>query len=246
MTHRDLADAALPANSRAAFHELAELLARLAGDRLRELSAYGGWLVDDPLYDGTPARSVAVLPQVDLRLLDQLAQEGVRLGKLGLRAPLMMTPEYIAASCDTFPLELLEIQQQHVVLAGHGHFADLRFAPADVRLQCERELKSALIHLRQGLLAAAGKYKHLGALCRQEAERAARVLRGLSHLAGRALPRLSAELVAQVATSTGLPLDGLGAVVGQAGPVDFAAFERFYADLAALAEYVDRLDPSIQ
>jgi hypothetical protein len=232
----------LPANTRPPFRELATLLARLVGDHLLGLSAFGGWLADDPLYDGTPARSVAVLRQFDLRMLDELAREGVRLGKLGLRAPLMMTPEYIAQSCDTFPLELLEIQRQHVVLFGEDHFAALQFGRGDVRLQCERELKSELIHLRQGLLAAAGQYKHLGAVCRQEAERAMRVLRGVLHLAGRGSPSLSAELVAQAADVAGLKLDGLQAVVAGAGHVDFAAFERFYEDLAALAGYVDRLD----
>ncbi len=241
MTEPSATVGALPANSRAAFRELAELLTHLAGDSLLELSAFGGWLVADPLYNGTPARSVAVLRQVDLLLLDQLAREGVRFGKLGLAAPLMMTPEYIAASCDTFPLELLEIQQQHAVLAGKDHFATLQFKPADVRLQCERELKGELIHLRQGLLAAAGNYKQLGELCRHEAERATRVLRGVLHLSGRESPRLSAELVAQAALHTGVTLDGLVALVGATRYVDFAAFERLYMDWAALADYVDRL-----
>jgi hypothetical protein len=69
-----------------------------------------------------------------------------------------------------------------------------------------------------------------------------RVLRGVLHLAGRGSPSLSAELVAQAADVAGLKLDGLQAVVAGAGHVDFAAFERFYEDLAALAGYVDRLD----
>ena len=242
MTELSLDIKELPANTRAAFRELMPLLARLAGDGLLELSAFGGWLVDDPLYRGTPARSVAVLRRFDLHMLDQLAREGVRLGKLGLRAPLMMTPQYIAASCDTFPLELLEIRHQHVLLCGEDHFAGLQFRHADVRLQCERELKSELLHLRQGLLAAAGKYKHLGELCRHEAERATRVLRGVLYLAGRELPPLSADLAGQSANVTGLKLAGLAGVVADARHVDFAAFERFYADLASLAEYVDKLD----
>ena len=239
-THGNVA--ALPANSRAAFRELGELLVRLGGERLLELAAFGGWLVDDPLYDGTPARSVAVLQEVDLRLLDQFARAGVRLGNLGLSAPLTMTPQSIAASRDTFPLELLQIQQQHVVLLGQDHFATLRFEPAHVRLQCERELKSALLHLRQGLLAAAGNYKQLGASCRQEAERATRVLRGVLHLAGCAPAGRSSEIVAQAAGHTGLALDGLATLVGAPRHVDFPAFERFYQELTALAEYMDRLD----
>ena len=77
---------------------------------------------------------------------------------------------------------------------------------------------------------------------RREAERATRVLRGVLHLAGREPPGLAAEIVADAATHTSLRLDGLQSVVGAARYVDFGAFERFYQDLAALADYMDRLD----
>jgi hypothetical protein len=238
--------AGLPANAQAAFTELARALAGLAGEDLLGLSAFGGWLADDPLYAGTPARSVVVFRRFDLGLLDRLAREGIRFGKLGLRAPLIMTPEYIAASSDAFPLELLEIQQLHVLVCGADHFAALQFERGDVRLQCERELKSALISLRQGLLAAVGEYKRLGELFRDESERTARVLRGILHLAGREAPRLSAGLIGTAVEVAGAKLEGLARVVGGARQVDLETFRQFYEDLAALASYVDGLARSTE
>jgi hypothetical protein len=231
----------LPGNTRASFQELGRLLISLAGDHLLGLSAFGGWLNDDPLYRGTPARSVAVLERFDLKLLDRIACEGVRLGKRGLAAPLIMTPEYIAASRDVFPLELMEIQHLNVLLHGRDCFGTLEFQQADVRLQCERELKSELIHLRQALLTAGGEHQRLGEPCRQAAERATRVLRGVLYLAAKDAPRPAAALVERCAEATGLKVDALRQVVLEAGRVDFGGFERFYGDLTALAEYVDRL-----
>ena len=40
---------------------------------------------------------------------------------------------------------------------------------------------------------------------------------------------------------TGLKLDALRQVVLEPGRIDFDGFELFYADLTALAEYVDQL-----
>ena len=231
----------LPANTRGSFQELTQLLTSLAGAHLLGLNAFGGWLIDDALFRGTPARSVAVLERFDLRLLDRLAREGVRLGKRGLAAPLLMTPEYIAASRDVFPLELMEIQHLNVLVHGRDCFGSLEFRRGDVRLQCERELKSELLHLRQTLLAAGGEHRRLGEHVRHEAERATRVLRGVLYLAAKDAPRPSAEMVGRCADATGLKLDTLRQVVLDPGRVDFDGFERFYADLTALADYVDKL-----
>lgn len=233
--------ASLPPNTQASFEELAGLLQQLAGDKLLSISAFGGWLHEDPLFKRSPARSVVVLDEVDLKRLAQLATEGQRFGQRGLAAPLIMTPVYIDASRDVFPLELLEIQQVHITITGPDHFADLRFDGADLRLQCERELKSELIRLRQGLLSAAGDEAQLTPLGRDGAERAIRVLRGMLHLAGRDTPPLSTDIVAGAAEISGARLTALASVIEGATRIDFALYERLYAEIDALSSYADRL-----
>ena len=96
------------------------------------------------------ARTVVVMDKVDLATLRELAKDGAKLGKARIAAPLIMTPVYINGSLDAFPLELLEIQQCHVCFVGTDYFADLAFDERHVRLQCERELKTILIGMRQG------------------------------------------------------------------------------------------------
>ncbi len=239
MTAAADAFASLPPDAQAPFRGFVQQLVALAGENLLAVSAFGGWLYGDPLYRGTPARSVVLLHRLDLRLLAALAAEGQRHAKRGLQAPLIMTPEQLAASADVFPLELLEIQQLNVTLLGQDHFAGLQFAPADVRLQCEREVRSELIHLNQGLLSTGSRSRQLAELCRHEAERAVRVLRGVLHMAGQPLPRLAAELAAQAAACTGLQLEGLSTVLAGGEVSDLGGFERFYNDLLALAGWLD-------
>ena len=232
----------LPQDSRDGLLLLAEALADLAGDDLLGLAAFGGWLVGDPFFAKTPARSVAVLKRVDLGMLDRLAESGAKFGKKNVSAPLIMTPEYIAASCDVFALELLEIKQQHALLGGEDHFADLEFARGDVRLQCERELKGELVQLRQGLLAAAGKHRVLPELCRACATRVIRMSRGVLLLHGvDPAPGTAREIVEQTAKAIGKPLPTLGRTVRDQGKAEFGEFERFYAEMEALAAHVDEM-----
>ena len=84
------------------------------------------------------ARSVVVLQTIDLEMLRALANEGAKLGKSNIAAPLIMTPDYIQASADTFPLEFIEIQQRHVCVFGSDYFESLVFDETYIRLQCER------------------------------------------------------------------------------------------------------------
>ncbi|MBI1826471.1 MAG: hypothetical protein HYR83_08800, partial [Planctomycetes bacterium] len=91
-----------------------------------------------------PAQTAVVVERLEPASLRKLAGHGMRMGRAGLDVPLLMTLQHIECSLDTFPLELLEIQQLHITVRGADHFADLSFDPANVRLQCERELKRTL------------------------------------------------------------------------------------------------------
>ena len=105
----------------------AERLRELGGTNVLSLLVFGSIAAGtfDPGHH--TARSVLVLQMVDLEMLRQLAKEGAKLGKASIAAPLIMTPEYIEASVDVFPLEFLEIQQCHFCVFGPDHFDGLSF-----------------------------------------------------------------------------------------------------------------------
>ncbi|MBU0617385.1 MAG: hypothetical protein KKI02_06695 [Planctomycetes bacterium] len=242
MANLEIDSSTLPSMHRHGFEQFAQALLELAGDNLLGLSAFGGWLESDPFFEDTPARSVAVLKRVDLRMLDRLASSGAKFGKSNISAPLMMTPEYIKSSCDVFPLELMEIQQLHTPIVGDDRFVELTFGRNVVRLQCEREFKGELIQLRQGLLAAAGRHKLLPELCRACAARIVRMLRGVLFLGGVSpAPKLTHEIVKRAAETTGKSLDTLARIVAAPAEVEFDTFERFYGEIDALTSYVDGL-----
>ncbi len=143
------------------------LLTRLQedlGDNLSSLCVVGSALTGDfhPKY--SDINTVLVVRRRSHQLLQQLAGYGKSMGKRKLRAPLLMTMEYIEQSLDVFGVELLDFQFNHVVVYGQDPFGELTFRKENVRLQCERQLKAALIRLRQGYIQALGKPKYVANL----------------------------------------------------------------------------------
>jgi hypothetical protein len=232
--------AEIPSPARPGFELLVTILTAAAHEELLAITAYGGWLAGDPLFRDEPARSAVVLRRVDVRRLAEIAVQGPRLGKKNIRAPLIMTPEYIRRSADVFPLEFLEIQTLSRTVLGTDYFAPLRFERDNVRLQCEREIKSELLQLNQGLLAAAGNTRRLADFCRAETERVVRVLRGILHMADAPVPALATQILARCVEITQLKLAAVDNVVRGGDVADHSAFERYYDDLVQLATYLDQ------
>ena len=134
------------------------------GDDLQSLCVVGSALTDDFDPKRSDINTVLTVRQRTHPLLSLLAGYGSKMGKKKLRAPLLMTPEYIQQSRDVFGVEFLDIQLTHAVIYGSDPFAELTFRKEDVRLQCERQLKAALITLRQGYIRTLGKPKLVGEL----------------------------------------------------------------------------------
>jgi hypothetical protein len=224
---------------RAPIQDFANLLRDLGGDNVLALTVFGTLAARS--FDATrhTARSVVVVDHVDLSMLRRLAEHGVKLGKAHISAPFVMTPQYIRDSLDTFPLELIEINQNHLTIFGDDYFEDLEFADADVRHQCERELKVMLIGMRQGLLAAAGRDRMLADVQQNMAENLLRTLRGMLWLKGRRDPQPASAVVAEVENLVSQKLASLRHSLDPGVEHTWELFEALYRDVAALGDLVD-------
>ena len=138
-----------------------------------------------------------------------------------------------------FPLELIEIHQMHVTIFGGDLFANLAFEDAHVRLQCERELKTILIGLRQGLLAAAGREKYVGALEMDVGEGLLRTLRGMLWLKGQKDGKPAVEVLAEIEKIVDRRLDGVRTALDPSAHHGWSEFESLYRDVEAVGEIVN-------
>ncbi len=130
-------------------------------EKVLSVTLTGSCVTGDYLPGKSDINSVLVLMEITPQILDALASLGRRYGKKGLSAPLIMTPEYIERSLDVFPVEFLDLKLIHSTIHGRDFFSDLFINKSLLRLQCERELKSKLIHLHQGYISSSGKPRAL-------------------------------------------------------------------------------------
>jgi hypothetical protein len=101
--------------------------------------------------------SLVLLDEINFEFLRFLAPLGKKYGAKGMAAPLLLTPKYIEESLDVFPVEFLDLQLIHKTVYGSDILADITIEKSYLRLQCEREIKTRLIGLKQGYLSSMGE-----------------------------------------------------------------------------------------
>ncbi len=113
-------------------------------------------------------------------------------------APLFLTKEHILSSLDVFPIEFWEMKDNYVIIYGEDVFSDIYIDPADLRMQCERELKSRLIHIRQGYLEAAEKSGWLKLLLEESLSSVLPIMRNIIRLYGKRPPVKKEDIIERI------------------------------------------------
>jgi hypothetical protein len=115
-------------------------------------------------------------------LLQRAGQLHQKWGKHKIVAPLLMTEDDLGRSGRLFPLEFLQMTQHHVVLAGHDPFVEFHIDRDQLAWQCEQELMSNLLRLRQRFIEGAGRIEAIQALLILSITAVLPCIRGLLHL----------------------------------------------------------------
>ena len=192
--------------------------------------------------------SVVVLDYMDLKFIEFLAPLGKKYGKKRIAAPLIMTPTYIKASLDVFPIEFFNIQKLHFTIFGKDVFQDLEIKKSDMRRQCEQELKIKLMGLRQGLIAAAGDKRLLNRGFAESFSGYMPLFRSIILLLGQDPPHNNIALLSALEEVSGVDTavfrNVLNLKLKKARPSIEQlniVFEEYYAALEKLGEIIDEV-----
>jgi hypothetical protein len=231
--------ATIPADLRKPVSDYIQSIQAIAGSQALSLTLLGSAAAGTFVPGRHQVHNALVLQAIDLDRLRQLAKEMPRFRRLAIAHPLVLTPQYIRSSLDTFPLELLEMQQQHLTVLGEDCFQPLEFDAKFIRLQCERELKAMVLAMRQALLTADGDEKRLFDQHVHAADGLLRILRGMLWLKGHRQARPAAEVVTEIETATTRSLPGLRALLHPHGRPGWSDYCALHADLDALGNTTD-------
>lgn len=168
--------------------------------------------------------------------------------KKKIAAPLFLTRKHIETSTDVFPIEFLEMKENHLTLFGEDLLAPLQINPAHIRLFCEEQIKGKLIRIRQAYLEIGLKRKGVEALLKESLSSLTPIFRNLIRLKGKTPPIQSQEVYNQLSAEFGLEKEVFLAVFGDAkndekigGQDAEVFFERYITQIQKLAIAIDQL-----
>jgi hypothetical protein len=191
--------------------EFTRKLERAFGDALVSVLLYGSAARGEYREGVSNLNLLVVLRFTDAATLRRGSALAREWSQAGNPPPLVLGEAEWRESADVFPIEYSDIRDAHVVLHGANPFAGLQIEWRDLRLQCEHELKSKQIRLREHyLLVEEGE--ELGKLLVQSFPTFLTLFRSGLRLAGREVPRSADEVIVAIAGLAGFDAEPFRAV----------------------------------
>jgi hypothetical protein len=173
-------------------------LAAVLGENLKAVSVYGSATGPDFIPGKSDVNLVVVVEKSGGAVLKSLL-DTVKWGrKRRIVAPLLLTPDYIEASLDVFPIEFLEIKESQAVLMGEDFFGGLEAKPLEMRLECESQLKAAALRTRQTYLEIGMTKRGAEEVLHASLTSLIPVMRAMLRLKGEAVPRMKIDVLKAV------------------------------------------------
>src|SRR5437867_5535617 len=167
---------------------LVEGLHQAVARRLRSVVLYGSAARGDHHPAASDLNVIVVLESLDPSTLEALAPAVRRFVRKGHPIPQLFSPDLIAASADSFPIEFVDIRGGRTVLHGEDPFGAVVVERGPLRLQLEREVKEKLMRLREGYVIVHDRSSALKRLLTRSYPAFAALFRGALHLMNRPVP----------------------------------------------------------
>jgi predicted nucleotidyltransferase len=174
-------------------------------DDLLSIILYGSAAGADYLPGKSDINLLIILTDKGIDNLDRAIEPFKRWRKRNVATPLFMTRSYLDSSLDSYPVEFLNMKQNHRTLLGEDVLAELVFDPKDLRLQIERELKGKLLLLRSSFLETEGSPKGIRGLIGVSLNAFIAAFKALLYLKGQIVPGSRRDVIKSAGDL--LPLD---------------------------------------
>jgi hypothetical protein len=184
--------------------EFAEAIQNICGAHLRSVILFGSAAAGDFLERGSDYNVMLVLDDLSPAVLRSLARPVADWERAGNPPPLLFTPDQLARAADVFPAEMLDLRDARRILAGGDPVAGLEPSMANLRLQVERELRSALLRLRRGYLRDADRPRRLSNLLTGSLSGVLSIFRAALRLYGQPVPSDKWAALEKLGTQVGL------------------------------------------
>jgi hypothetical protein len=225
----------------------------LFGEQLEGLLLYGSAVRGEFFTGRSNLNILFLVSSYDSAILKQYSAVHRRWSKEQIVAPLFLTEEELQRSAAVFPLEFLEIQEQHRILAGRDPFIGFHVKTDRLREAVVQGLTSQLLRLRQRYVEGGGGDVATTILLPLSITSTLPLLRGVQRLLGRPPLYRSDAVIEDVAEQLKLSLQGFleawSIKRGQISPGPHEVprlFDRYLQAMTALTRSVEQLSQSEQ
>lgn len=141
--------------------DFTESLKLALGVILKSVILYGSFASGQHTKKHSDINILIILERVDLESLHKITavKKSRRFNDI---APLVFDIATLENSCDIFPIEFLDMQENYIVLFGEDYLKGLKIGTANLRHQCEWELKTKIFRLQQLYVDSQGKNRAVG------------------------------------------------------------------------------------
>jgi hypothetical protein len=185
----------LPSAVRNVFIPFLRQLQDLNGINLVSVFVYGSAAGHDFNPKHSDINSCVVLQQVDLPSLRNNMKIVKQVKSKKITAPLFLTEDHIQTSLDVFPIEFLDMKENHILLFGKDLLSGIDIKGEHIRLFCEQQLKGKLIRIRQAYVEIGLKKGGLEALLKESLSALIPVFRNVIRLKGQTPPTNKQEII---------------------------------------------------
>lgn len=194
----------LPSEVRPLLRAYVAEVTKLFGASLQAVILYGSLARGEYLPGRSNVNLLVVLEKYDADLLRQYSKVHGKWKKEQVVVPLFVTEEDLRASLDYFPLEYLDIKEQHLLLMGRDPFPELHPDLRHLAVQVQQEIRGNLLRLRQRFVEGGGREEAIGILLPLSLTALLPPLRGLFRLLNRPIPGPSEALLADLEPAIGV------------------------------------------
>jgi len=223
------------------------------GEQMEGLLLYGSAVRGEFLPGRSNLNILLLVSSYDSAVLKQYSALHRRWSKEQIMVPLFLTEEELRLSATVFPLEFLEIQEQHRVLSGRDPFIGFHVKTDRLRDAVVQGFASHLVRLRQRYVEGGGGDEATTILLPLSITSILPLLRGVQRLLGRPPLAHSDAVISDVAEQLKLDLQGLLDVWllkrGQISPGPHEVprlFDRYLQTVTRLTRAVEQLPQSGQ
>ena len=179
------------------------------GDQLEGLLLYGSAVRGEFLQGRSNLNILLLVSSYDSAVLKHYSLLHRRWSKEQIVVPLFLTEEELRMSAAVFPLEFLEIQEQHRVLDGRDPFIGFHVKTDRLKEAVVQGLTSLIVRLRQRYVEGGGGNDATTILLTLSIPSTIPLLRGVQRLLGRPPLSHSEVVISDVGEQLKLDLQGL-------------------------------------